>query len=80
MIVNTFTRATADPAAIRQQLAIEDPLDIHSSAFMRFVIRFSEHLDVDIPPKDYPMLLTVSDCLAYVAVRTGRGTKEMKIE
>ena len=30
---------------------------IRSSAFMRFVIiRFSEHLDVDIPPKDGPVV------------------------
>ncbi len=57
----------ADPVALRQELALfEEPADIRSPAFERFVIRLSERLDLDIPRKDYPLLATVSGCFDYM--------------
>ena len=67
--MNAFKRATVDPAAIRQDLELGDLLDVRSPEFIRFLIRFNEHLDADIPLKDYPLLSTVRGCLAYVADR-----------
>ena len=56
-----------DPVAIRQELALkEEPADIRSPLFQRFVIRFSERLDVDIPLADYHLLTTVSGCEDYL--------------
>lgn len=57
---------SADPVAIRQELKLEDPVDIRSSAFIRFVIRLSERLDVDIPREDYARLATVGGCCEYL--------------
>lgn len=59
------TRST-DPVALRQELALNDPADIRSSEFVRFVIRLSERLDRDIPREDYPKLATVGGCVAYL--------------
>ena len=67
--MNAVKRSMVDPAAIRQDLELGDSLDIRSPQFMRFLIRFNEHLDADIPLKDYPLLSTVRGCLAYVADR-----------
>lgn len=51
--------------AIRQELSLNDPVDIRSSVFLRFVIRLSERLDVDIPREVYPQLATVDGCSDY---------------
>ena len=64
--MNAFQSATVDPAAIRQELQLGDSLDIQSPAFMRFLIRFNEHFDTDIPREDYPLLATVGGCVAYI--------------
>lgn len=55
-----------DPVALRQELALHEPVDVHSPTFIRFVIRLSERLDVDISPSDYPALATVSGCCEYI--------------
>ena len=65
-MISTETYVTADPIAIRQELALTEPVDIRSSLFQRFVIRFGERLDVDIPQKDYPLLATVGGCFDYI--------------
>lgn len=57
---------TADPLALRQELALKEPVDINSAAFQRFVIRLSERLDLDIPREDYPRLATVRGCSEYI--------------
>ncbi len=63
-------KTSADPVAIRQELhLLQEPADIRSPAFERFIIRLSERLDLDIPRKDYPLLATVSGCFDYI----GRG-------
>lgn len=60
-------QTSVDPVAIRQELALhEEPADIRSPMFERFVIRLSERLDLDIPRKDYPLLATLSGCFDYI--------------
>ncbi len=48
---------------------MNDPVDPRSSTFLRFVIRLSERLDLDIPREDYPQLVTVPGCREYIARR-----------
>lgn len=60
------TTRSADPVALRQELALNDPADIRSSEFVRFIIRLSERLDRDIPREDYPKLATVGGCFDYL--------------
>jgi hypothetical protein len=55
-----------DPVALRQELALHEPVDLQSPTFLRFVIRLSERLDVDISPSDYPALTTISGCREYI--------------
>lgn len=66
-MISTVTGVTVDPIAIRQELKLNDPVDIRSSAFLRFVIRLSERLDLDIPREDYPQLATVGGCRDYIS-------------
>ncbi|MDP1827658.1 MAG: hypothetical protein Q8L48_30580 [Archangium sp.] len=65
-MISTDSDISADPIAIRQELALKEPVDISSSAFQRFVIRLSERLDLDIPREDYPQLATVGGCFDYI--------------
>lgn len=57
---------SADPRALRAELSLQDPADIRSPAFLRFVIRLSERLDRDIPRDDYPKLATLGGCVDYL--------------
>ena len=63
MLTNT---RLADPVALRQELQLHEPVDIHSAGFQRFVIRLSERLDVDIAREDYPQLATLGGCSEYI--------------
>lgn len=65
MIMNL--QSAVDPVALRQELALREPVDIRSSGFQRFVIRLSERMDFDIPREDYPQLATLGGCSEYVS-------------
>jgi len=60
-------RVRVDPQALRQQLSIPDDVDPRSPHFLRFVIRLSEALDVDIPEAHRSSLATLKGCLEYVS-------------
>lgn len=55
-----------DPKALRDELRLADPADIRSMPFLRFVMRLSEALDVDVAPHDYPRLATVASSVEFV--------------
>lgn len=57
----------ADPVALREELAMHEPIDIRSPMFERFVIRLSERMDFDIPREDYSQLATLAGCSEYVS-------------
>ena len=59
----------SDLHALRQELSLADPVDVRSSAFVRFVIRVSERLNLDIPREDWPRLATVGGCAEYLRER-----------
>jgi hypothetical protein len=63
----TFMPELVDAGALRQQLSLSDEVDTSSPEFLRFVIRFSEALDLDIPEHDRPRLVTLAGCLEYLA-------------
>lgn len=55
------------PVALRQELALyQEPADVNSSTFLRFVIRLSERLDVDIPREHYEQLATINGAFEYI--------------
>ncbi|MFZ5445979.1 MAG: hypothetical protein ACOZQL_38665 [Myxococcota bacterium] len=58
---------SVDPVALRQELSLHEPIDPNSPTFIRFVIRLSERLDVDIAREDWPRLTTLSGCREYIS-------------
>lgn len=59
--------SSVDPKALREQLALHDPADTRSSGFLRFILRLSEALDVDLPPQEHQQLATLDGCYAFIA-------------
>lgn len=64
--MNQYISRAVDPVALRQELAMSEPSDIHSQTFLRFIIRLSERLNFDIPREDYPKLATREGAVRYV--------------
>ena len=59
----------ADLTQVRPDVAFRDQLDIDSMDFLNFVIALHERLHLDIPETDYPQVVTLSGCIAYLAAR-----------
>lgn len=59
----------ADLAAIKPDVSFREQLDIDSMDFLNFVIAVHEALHVEIPETDYPKLITLNGCIAYLAGR-----------
>lgn len=57
----------ADPTALRPDVSFRDQLDIDSMDLLNFVISLHKHFGVDIPERDYPKLMTLNGCVAYLA-------------
>jgi acyl carrier protein len=47
-------------------VSFRDQLDIDSMDFLNFVIAVHEALHVEIPEADYPKLITLNGCVAYL--------------
>lgn len=45
---------------------MQEPAEVGSLVFERFVTRLAERLDFDIPREDHEQLATVSGCFEYV--------------
>jgi acyl carrier protein len=57
----------ADLSRLKPNVSLRDQLDIDSMDFLNFVISLHEQLHVAIPERDYPKLLTIDGCVAYLA-------------
>lgn len=62
----------ADLAAIDSALPIQEALGIDSRDFLTLVAAIQRRAGVEIAPRDYPELATVSSLLAYLASAPGR--------
>ena len=51
---------------IAPDTAFRDQFDFDSMDFLNFVIGLHETLKIDIPESDYPKLLSLSGCIAYL--------------
>ena len=63
----------ADLASLKPDVRFRDQLDIDSMDFLNFVIALHEVLHVDIPESDYPKLVTVNACVAYLTAAPASG-------
>lgn len=62
----------ADFASLRGEVGFREQLDIDSMDFLNFVIALHKDLHVDIPEKDYPKLVTLDGCVAYLTAALGK--------
>ena len=60
--------------ALREQLSLSEQADLDSVEFLRFVVRLSEALNRDIPPRDWAELQTLDGCLDYIARLTASAS------
>ena len=58
--------STVDPKALREELGVQDPADLGSQGFLRYVMRLSEAFDLDFPVGDYPQLATLASSVEYL--------------
>lgn len=57
----------ADLSALKPGVSFRDQLDIDSMDLQNFVISVYKHFGVEIPERDYPKLLTLDGCVAYLS-------------
>lgn len=58
-----------DPAELAPDANLRDQLDVDSMDFLNFVIGLHQAFGVEVPETDYRKLLTLDDCVAYLAAR-----------
>ncbi len=59
----------SEPERVDPGRAYREALDLDSVDFLNVAIGLHQALGVDIPETDYPKLLTVDGCVAYLAAR-----------
>jgi acyl carrier protein len=58
-----------DPAQLKPKIRIRDQADLDSMDMLNFIIALHNDLKIEIPETDYPKLLTLDDCIEYLASR-----------
>jgi acyl carrier protein len=61
----------ADLAALAPDVSLREQLDIDSMDALNFMIGLDAACGVDVPERDYGRLVTLDDCVAYVAAARG---------
>lgn len=56
-----------DPAALKPGISFRDQLDIDSMDLQNFVIALYKEFGIDIPERDYPKLMSLDGCVAYLS-------------
>jgi acyl carrier protein len=56
----------ADFESLAPDADLRDELDLDSMDFLNFVIGIHDRTGVEVPEHDYPKLLTVDACVAYL--------------
>ena len=59
----------ADLDHLAPDLDLRDELDLDSMDFLNFVVGIHDRTGVEVPERDYPQLLTLRACIAYVDAR-----------
>ena len=59
----------ADLAGLDPRTSLREQIDLDSIDFVNFVISLDKELGVEVPEADYPKLLTLDDCVAYLESR-----------
>jgi acyl carrier protein len=57
----------ADPDQLKSNVSFREQLDIDSMDLQNFIISLYRQFGVDIPERDYPKLVTLDGCIAYLS-------------
>lgn len=57
----------ADPAEIQPNVSLRDQLELDSMDLLNFMIALHKEFGVEIPERDYPQLMSIDGCVAYVS-------------
>lgn len=61
--------------AVKSDVPLQDQFDIDSMDFLNFVSGIAQEIGVEVPERDYPKIMTLDACVAYLAAReTQRGS------
>jgi acyl carrier protein len=63
----------ADLSGLDPGTDLREQIDLDSIDFVNFVIGLARELGVEVPEADYPELLTLDACVAYLRSRGGDG-------
>jgi acyl carrier protein len=58
-----------DPDELAPDANLRDQLDVDSMDFLNFVIGLHQAFGVEVPETDYRKLLTLDDCVTYLAAK-----------
>ncbi len=61
----------ADLDDLPGDVELRDELDLDSMDFLNFVVAIGERTGIEIPERDYPEVMTLDACIAYLERRTG---------
>ena len=64
----------ADLTRIRPTISLREQLDIDSMDFLNFVIALHQKLQLEIPERDYPKLITLNGCIDYLSAASTAKT------
>jgi len=57
----------ADPAHLQSDVSFREQLDIDSMDLQNFIISLYKQFGVEIPEREYPKLVTLDGCIAYLS-------------
>lgn len=60
-----------DLDALDGAVDLREQIDIDSMDILNFAIGLNKAFGIDIPEADYPKLVTIDGCMAYVAAKRG---------
>lgn len=61
----------AELSKLKLNVRIRDQLDLDSMDVLNFMVGLHKELGVDIPEADYPKLVTLDSCVAYLGASLG---------
>lgn len=63
----------ADPAQLQSDVSFREQLDIDSMDLQNFIISLYRQFGVEIPERDYPKLISLDGCIAYLSAALSSG-------
>lgn len=61
-----------EPDSLQEGTPLRQQVDLDSMDWLRFLVTLSEQLHIDIPERDYALLVTLEDVVRYVGRQDAR--------